>query len=356
MFKKNTAVVGFKIGLISKTDNSDITTGTPVGYYTIDDGTQLAIADVTPVHKGNGEWAFDLTAAEMNGDVIGLTFTHPSAITVHKLIRTTDQLVDDIWDEVLTGVTHNIKNSAAKRLRDIAANIVHTGTSQGPAINGNQIILAADASDVDGAYDPALISIIDGTGIGQTRLILQYDGATRTVTVDRNWKVNPDITSEYTISGDAGREHVNEGLAQGGGLNTITLNALASDIDDVYRGHVIFLRSGTGEDQADRIVSYDGTTKIATVTHDWVIIPDSTTGYVMLPTSMIHSEAFAESVWNALGADYLVAGSFGEMMSDILKLTGHKVTYAGGIITIYEADGSTVWRQYDLSNHGRTQV
>jgi len=71
---------------------------------------------------------------------------------------------------------------------------------------------------------------------------------------------------------------------------------------------------------------------------------------------MIHSEAFAESVWNALGADYLVAGSFGEMMSDILKLTGHKVTYAGGIITIYEADGSTVWRQYDLSNHGRIQL
>ena len=56
MFKKNTAVTGLVVHLISATDCSDITTGTPVGYYTLNGGTQTAIADVTPVHEGNGEW------------------------------------------------------------------------------------------------------------------------------------------------------------------------------------------------------------------------------------------------------------------------------------------------------------
>jgi len=87
-FKKNTAVTGFPVGLVSATDGSAITTGTPVGYYLLDGGTQTAIADVTPVHEGNGMWTFNLTAAEMNGDIVGLTFTHASAITAHFTIKT----------------------------------------------------------------------------------------------------------------------------------------------------------------------------------------------------------------------------------------------------------------------------
>ena len=75
-FKKNTAITGFTVGMVSATDGSDITTGTPVGYYTLDGGTQTAIADTSPVHEGSGLWSFNLTAAEMNGTIVALTFTH----------------------------------------------------------------------------------------------------------------------------------------------------------------------------------------------------------------------------------------------------------------------------------------
>ena len=98
MFKKNVAVTGFTVGLISSTDGSDITTGTPVGYYTLDGGAQTAIADVTPVHEGNGQWSFDLTAGEMNGDIVGLVFTHASAITQHFTIKTVAKLTADLND------------------------------------------------------------------------------------------------------------------------------------------------------------------------------------------------------------------------------------------------------------------
>lgn len=43
-------------------------------------------------------------------------------------------------------------------------------------------------------------------------------------------------------------------------------------------------------------------------------------------------------------------------VEEILKLTGNKVTKSGNIITIYEDDGTTPWRRYDLSNGGRVQV
>ena len=74
MFKKNTAVTGFAFTLVNKADGSPITSGTVTGYYLLDGGTQGTIAG-TPVHEGNGQWSVNLTAGEMNGDVVGLLFT-----------------------------------------------------------------------------------------------------------------------------------------------------------------------------------------------------------------------------------------------------------------------------------------
>lgn len=192
-------------------------------------------------------------------------------------------LVDDVWDESLTGATHNVANSSGKRLRQSANVSIREETAQGAGTGNNQIQLDAGASATDGAYDPAMVIILEGTGAGQCRLILEYDGDTKTATVDRSWKVNPDNTSLFQIIGHPGREHVNEGLAQAGTSTTITLNTLASSQDDAYNGQIIFIRSGTGEDQVGLVTDYDGTTKIATVHDDWAVTPDSTSGYVMLP-------------------------------------------------------------------------
>ncbi len=103
-FKRNTAVLGFKVGLVSAVDGSDINTVSPVGYYTLDNGSQLAIADVTPTFKGNGEWAFDLLASELDGIVVGLTFTHTVGITKHFTIKTVVKEVVDLQDIAITDV------------------------------------------------------------------------------------------------------------------------------------------------------------------------------------------------------------------------------------------------------------
>lgn len=214
------------------------------------------------------------------------------------------EVKDAVWDEPLTGLTHNVQHSAGKMLRELAGKVIQTGTAQGAGTNSNQIQLAADASTLDGAYDPAAVAIVDGTGAGQIRLILEYDGSTRMATVDRTWKVNPDNTSEYIIYANPGREHVNEGLAQGGTSDTITLNALASSVDNAYKNQIIFIRSGTGEDQARRVLSYVGSTRIATICHNWDTTPDTTSAYVMLPNIVLPEEVIADEVWTSvLGAE-----------------------------------------------------
>lgn len=73
-------------------------------------------------------------------------------------------------------------------------------------------------------------------------------------------------------------------------------------------------------------------------------------------------EALANSVWGA-GDRQLTAGTKDTEIEGILdivtiigKLTGHKVTKSGDIITIYEEDGVTTWRQYNLAGGGRRQL
>ena len=254
---------------------------------------------------------------------------------------TVQQVVDGVWDEVLTGATHNIQSSAGRRVRQLASIVIADGTAQGSGTGNNQIQLDAGASSVDGSYDPSVVAIVSGTGAGQSRLILQYDGATKTATVDRNWKVNPDNTSEFILYANAGREHVNEGLSQGGTSNTITLNSLASSTDDIYVGQTVFIRSGTGDDQAALCIGYNGTTKVATVrtgtaTGDWGIIPDTTSGYVVLPEHQHPISEIESAVWDAAKADHTTADTYGAYLDTIVSTIG------GGSLTV-DAIVDGVW-------------
>jgi hypothetical protein len=195
--------------------------------------------------------------------------------------------VDAIWDEVLSTSAHNTAQTSGERLRQLTSMIIANNTAEvgnSPAIN--QIQLASGESAVDGTFDPGIVALIGGIGSGQSRLILEYEGSTKLATLNRDWKVAPDATTEYIILGSDGGLHVNEGLAQGGGASSITLNSLASSTNDLYNGQFVFLVSGPGQDQVGRVTAYNGTSKVATImtTSDgWAIEPTDATGYIMVP-------------------------------------------------------------------------
>lgn len=204
--------------------------------------------------------------------------------------------------------------------------VVNAGNAQGPGTGNNQIQLASNASSIDGAYDPAMVFIVSGTGAGQTRNILQYDGSGRLCIVDRNWKVPPDATSVYRVIADPGREHINEGLATAGGINSITLNTLASSVDGTYVGQTVFLRSGNGEDQAQKVITYTGATRVAIVENNWGTLPDGTTGYVMLPTATINiTEIAKESTLQTVKVVTDLIPNAGAMTSIALEATAQEI-------------------------------
>jgi hypothetical protein len=70
-----------------------------------------------------------------------------------------------------------------------------------------------------------------------------------------------------------------------GAASTATLDAGASATDGYYVGQQLHLVSGTGVGQTRRIITYVGSTKVATVDRAWVTNPASGTVYRLLPTA-----------------------------------------------------------------------
>lgn len=79
----------------------------------------------------------------------------------------------------------------------LSRTIRETGTAQSGA--SGTITLQASATSITDAFKRSYIYIISGTGAGQSREIIAYNGTTKVATVTPNWGVNPDNTSVYRI-------------------------------------------------------------------------------------------------------------------------------------------------------------
>jgi hypothetical protein len=266
---------------------------------TVTNVTNQVTANVTALSgdttaADNAEAFFDGTGYAGTNNVIPTVTTvnglAANVITATALATTAvDEIVDAVWDEVLTAATHNVAASAGRRLRELGTTVIRTGTAQAGATNS--ITLDTGASTTSEIYDENLITILSGTGAGQTRAITDYDGSTRVAVVNRNWDVTPDNTSEFQITGFALPTISEHGLAQAGSASTITLASTASTTDDVYNGSLIYLSTSTGAGQARLITDYVGSTRVATVEPAWSVTPGSGSVYKVIP--------FGATPWNA---------------------------------------------------------
>jgi len=116
---------------------------------------------------------------------------------------TVGQIADAVWDEILTGATHNIATSAGRKLREASDVMVlrEEETAQGGSLSS--ITLNASASSEDEFYDMSTLIIVSGTGAGQARTFTEYNGTTKVGVPCEDWIIAPDNTSHYIIRGHA---------------------------------------------------------------------------------------------------------------------------------------------------------
>ena len=197
-----------------------------------------------------------------------------------------DQIVDEMLDEVNTSAAHNVTNSVGYQLRLISQFrrdlLIRSGTAQ-TGSTSNTIKLDSGASATNNIYNGAIVFLTGGTGLGQTRRIVSYNGTTKVATVDKAWVITPDNTSTFELYGNTNSVAAHEGIAQAGAAGSLTLQTTASATNNIYNNSFLTITSGTGSGQTRIITAYNGTTKVATVDSNWSVTPDNTSVYAVIP-------------------------------------------------------------------------
>jgi hypothetical protein len=187
-------------------------------------------------------------------------------------------------------VTPNVPGIPVVDIVRVGGITVADGHAQGGG--ASTITLAAGDAAGTNAYVDRPITLTGGTGMGQSRLIIAYNAATKIATVHRPWDTVPDTTTTYELDQTAavnlvlvGGLPVADGTAQAGSASTITLAANDAAGTNAYVDRTITLTGGTGYGQSRLITAYSSVTKQATVHRPWDTVPDNTTTYELDQTA-----------------------------------------------------------------------
>lgn len=340
-------------GTITTTTNLTNLPSIPTNWITAAGITAAAL-------NGKGDWnigktGYSLTAttglgnqtANITGNLSGSVGSVTGAVTVGTNsdktgysisgTKTTLDALNDITAASVWAVNGALgKTYGLMASENNAAQIIRVAQFQAGS-TAQTLVLDTGASATDDFYNRTTVTIATGTGAGQNRLINDYVGSTRTAYLDRPLIGTPPASGDYFAIDSRGNSRsasdLRIGLAQAGAASTITLQADESASDDFYNRMFILIESGTGNGQARLIDDYVGTTKVATVARPWVVQPDNTSRYVILPfgsvkVSDIDADAvnaaalsadavaeLADAVWDEILSGHLGAGSTGAALN-----------------------------------------
>ncbi len=171
----------------------------------------LALFNMTSGHtisyEADGQLVIDGSSTSGNVTARGnmdITDNGTTTSLTDNAVFNKSELVDDTWDEVLTGATHNVATSAGRRLRQLeTGQILLTGTIN--TANDSTATL-----DLSGAYDDDFfvhnwLVVTVGTDSVQIRSINGYTGATDSVDMaaGESWVVTPSNGDEWEIVASA---------------------------------------------------------------------------------------------------------------------------------------------------------
>ena len=270
-----------------------------------------------------------LTSAKFATGAINANAIAADAIGASELAAdAVNKIVDQVWDELVTD--HVADQSFGAHLQ---GQIVRADQAQAGA--ATTITLDAGASATDDLYNGLFVTVYSGAGVGQTRQIDDYDGATKVATVNANWTTNPASGSRFVLHAAV--------TGAGGAPST---SAIADAVwDEAKSGHV-----GAGS-MGEEVQAHALTSELSAVEADTQDIQGR------LPAALVSGRmdssvgAMAAGVMTAaaIAADALTSAkmdaTFGQEIADeILKRGLSNAEPSPGLRTVYGALASLVNR------------
>ena len=310
--KKNVTGQFVCFEMLSTTNGSAVTTGTPVVYIVGNNGTQSTGAG-TSAHKGNGVWAYAPTQAETNYDHIAFTMVLANAFTQTVNVYTTFPQTGDTYPAVTTINTINTNVNTTN------SNLTTTRAGYLDKLNVTGTLAHSDAAST---YKADISTLATAAAMTTAFSNLQSYG-------DINW-IDKSALVSTTIATVTSQTSIT--ITAGSSINSSYLNQLA----------IVYDVSAANNPSIRRITAYTGSTKTCTLSAapDFtMVVGDLITIlpiiYVAAP-SVPTAATIADAVWDEPFADHVTATSFGsknqrvvpsETLSDYLNDQSAIVTH-----------------------------
>lgn len=334
-----------KAGVRDFATGSDWTPAAGDVKVSIDGGAQANITTL-PTYS-NGDWIFQLSAAELTGKRVAV----------------------------------RIVDSATKAVDDNGFNIETYGHAS--ALHPFDLGTAMSAQAVG-----SVTTVNDKTGYSVSTVTDKTGYTVSTVTDKSGYSISGTLTTLDALSthGDttwASMPTANSGTAQSGGPSTIQLATGASTVDDYYVGQSVYLTGDPGKGQDRVIVDYVGSSRLATVDAPWGTQPTSATTYNVMParvhvgqmnSDIITTIRAGLSTFNPATDDVNLSSAAIDAILDapITELAGiftfpttlrkvsslqamlarNKITQDGSTFSLYADDGTTVVMTWNVSDNG----
>lgn len=191
-----------------------------------DDGTQTATNDVAPTEVEGGQYRFDLTQAETNGDKLtfypqsstagvqvvclpsSVIYTRPpnfgalgiesdGDITSVGNVPTAAEITDAVWDEATSG--HNTSGTFGRAMKKLYEGLV---SAEGAVddVSATTISFVTDLTETtDEHYRDLVLAFVSGNLTGSASVVENYDGTTKTITLDETLVEAPANGDEFVI-------------------------------------------------------------------------------------------------------------------------------------------------------------
>jgi len=133
-------------------------------------------------------------------------------------------------------------------------------------------------------FDHTLIFKRLRVGVSQEILLQAFDNAAGTQGYERSFSISPPQGLDTTIIDSIS---VISGTARSGSSNKIRFGNSASSIHEFYSGMMVEITSGPGVGQTRMISSYNGGSRTATVSPNWSVSPNSSSGFIVYHRNLL---------------------------------------------------------------------
>lgn len=209
----------------------------------------------------------DATDTDTVGQLVLYVHVAGALAVRHDFQIVEEEPYDDIFAASAVGY---LKPTTAGRDLDVTA-----GGEAGIDLDNTSGTIAAAQIATD-AISAAKIAADAGVEVAQAVWDRVLTGATHNIATSAGRRLRQ-VEAAFVIT---------SGTAQAGGAATITLASGESATNDIFAGDRVIIVGGTGVGEHGIITTYDGGTKVATMSQTWVIQPAADSEYDLTPADV----------------------------------------------------------------------